>query len=121
MEPEDRIIIDPEILAGKPILRGTRISVELLLELLANGWTYEEISENYPQIRRIDMTTASGTEKTPLITVDCISVLEKEARDVPCIVHDLPKTSRVDGLLGLRFLRRFKFCLDFQKGVLEIE
>ena len=50
MEPEDRIILDPDILAGKPILKGTRISVEHLLELLANGWTYEEISENYPQI-----------------------------------------------------------------------
>lgn len=70
--------------------------------------------------QKIDMTTASGTEKTPLITVDCVSVLGKEARNVPCIVHDLPETSRVDGLLGLSFLRRFKFCLDFKEGVLEI-
>ncbi|MEA1869241.1 MAG: DUF433 domain-containing protein [Euryarchaeota archaeon] len=58
MESNDRIIIDPEILAGKPILRGTRISVELLLELLANGWTYEEISENYPQIGEADILAA---------------------------------------------------------------
>ena len=58
MEPEDRIILDPDIIAGKPILRGTRISVEHLLELLANGWTYEEISENYPQIGREDVLTA---------------------------------------------------------------
>ena len=58
MEPEDRIIIDPDILAGKPILRGTRISVELLLELLANDWTYKEISKNYPQISREDILAA---------------------------------------------------------------
>ncbi|PXF62205.1 MAG: antitoxin [Candidatus Methanogaster sp.] len=58
MELEDRIIIDPEILAGKPILRGTRIPVELLLEILANGWTYEEIFENYPQIGTVDILAA---------------------------------------------------------------
>lgn len=58
MEPEDRIIIDPEILAGKPILRGTRIPVGLLLEILANGWTYAEIFENYPQICTADILAA---------------------------------------------------------------
>jgi len=71
--------------------------------------------------QKVDITTASGTEKAPLITVSRISVLGKEARDVPCIVHDLPETSRVDGLLGLSFLRRFRVCLDFQEGILEIE
>jgi uncharacterized protein (DUF433 family) len=58
MESNERIIIDPDILAGKPILRGTRISVELLLELLANSWTYEEIFESYPQIGREDILAA---------------------------------------------------------------
>ena len=58
MKSNDRIIIDPDILAGKPILRGTRISVELLLEILANGWTYEEIFENYPQICTADILAA---------------------------------------------------------------
>jgi hypothetical protein len=53
--------------------------------------------------------------------VNRVSVLGKEMRDEPCIVHDLPETSRVDGLLGLSFLRRFKICLDFRGGVLEIE
>lgn len=67
------------------------------------------------------ITTASGTEKAPLITVSCVSVLGKEARDVPCVVHDLPETSRVDGLLGLSFLRDFEIRLDFRNGTLEIE
>ena len=71
--------------------------------------------------QKVDITTASGTEKVPLITVSRISVLGKDARGVPCIVHDLPEASRVDGLLRLSFLRRFKVCLDFQEGVLEIE
>ena len=71
--------------------------------------------------QKIDITTASGTEKAPLITVSCVSVLGKEARDVPCVVHDLPETSRVDGLLGLSFLRDFEIRLDFRNGTLEIE
>lgn len=58
MRPNDRIIIDPNVLVGKPILRGTRISVELLLELLSNGWSHEEILKNYPQIRRVDILAA---------------------------------------------------------------
>jgi len=53
-----RITIDPEILAGKPIIKGTRIPVKLILDLLANGWTTEEILENYPQLKKEDITAA---------------------------------------------------------------
>jgi len=49
---KSRIMVDPEILAGKPIIKGTRISVELIIDLLANGWTTEEILENYPQLKK---------------------------------------------------------------------
>lgn len=53
-----RIVCDPDILGGKPVIEGTRISVELLLELLANNWTHEEIMENYPQIKKDDILAA---------------------------------------------------------------
>jgi len=53
-----RIALEPEILAGKPVIKGTRISVELILELLANGWTDEEILENYPQLEKKDIQSA---------------------------------------------------------------
>lgn len=71
--------------------------------------------------RKVDITTASGTEKAPLISVKRVSVLGKEMRDIKCVVHDLPETSRVDGLLGLSFLKNFKLYLDFQAGILELE
>ncbi|PIX32263.1 antitoxin [Candidatus Bathyarchaeota archaeon CG_4_8_14_3_um_filter_42_8] len=48
--------VNPKILAGKPIIKGTRISVEVILDLLANGWTTEQILENYPQLKREDIT-----------------------------------------------------------------
>lgn len=52
---QERIIINPEILVGKPVIKGTRISVEFILELLANGWSYEQILENYPQLKKEDI------------------------------------------------------------------
>jgi len=52
----NRITVNLKILAGKPIIKGTRISVELILDLLANGWTTEQILENYPQLKREDIT-----------------------------------------------------------------
>ncbi len=58
MKSDDRIIIDPTVLVGKPMLRGTRISVELLLELLSDGWSHEEILKNYPQIGSDDILAA---------------------------------------------------------------
>ena len=55
---KSRITLDPEILAGKPIIKGTRITVEFILDLLANGWTDEGIIENYPQLEKEDIRAA---------------------------------------------------------------
>jgi uncharacterized protein (DUF433 family) len=52
---QDRVIVDPEIMVGKPIIKGTRITVELILRLLAQGMTQKEILKNYPQLKREDI------------------------------------------------------------------
>ena len=46
----DHIVSDERILAGKPIVRGTRLSVEFVLDLLAGGWDREALDESYPQL-----------------------------------------------------------------------
>jgi uncharacterized protein (DUF433 family) len=46
----DWITSDPGIVAGRPIIRGTRLSVVFLLGLLAQGWSREQVLENYPQL-----------------------------------------------------------------------
>lgn len=51
----DRIVIDPDILNGKPAIRGTRVSVQTVLEFLGNGDSIEEILENYPGLTRDDV------------------------------------------------------------------
>lgn len=70
---------------------------------------------------RIETITASGTEIAPIITLESVEVLGKEAKNVRAIVHDLPQKSYVDGLLGLSFLKNFNIHLNFREGVLEIE
>jgi len=45
---EPQITLDPLVLAGKPIIRGTRLSVEFVIGLLADGWTEADIVANYP-------------------------------------------------------------------------
>lgn len=47
---EEYIDVNPSILLGKPALKGTRLSVEFIMERLANGWTELEILENYPSL-----------------------------------------------------------------------
>ena len=54
----DRIVIDPDVLVGKPVIKGTRIPVYLLIELLANGMTAKEILKEYPQLKPEDIKAA---------------------------------------------------------------
>lgn len=55
MASTDRIVIDPKILTGKPVVRGTRISVELVVDLLAAGWSHDQILASYPHICEDDI------------------------------------------------------------------
>lgn len=55
MNWKEHITIDPKILVGKPIIKGTRLSVEFVIDLLAQGWDDEEILRNYPGITREDI------------------------------------------------------------------
>ena len=50
MNWQEYIISDNQILLGKPTIKGTRISVELVLELFADGWTEKQILDSYPTI-----------------------------------------------------------------------
>ena len=52
---EERIVVNPKILGGKPIIKGTRLSVEFILELLASNVSEEEILEDYSHITKADI------------------------------------------------------------------
>ena len=57
-EVMDRIVIDPEVLAGKPVIKGTRIPVYLIIELLGNGVAEKEILRQYPTLKKEDVKAA---------------------------------------------------------------
>ena len=55
MSWEDRIVLDPKVLVGKPVVKGTRLAVEFIIDLLANGWTEAQILDSYPRLTHDDI------------------------------------------------------------------
>ena len=55
MDWQSRITLNPSILVGKPIIKGTRLAVEFVIDLLAQGWSIEEILRNYHGITVMDI------------------------------------------------------------------
>jgi len=55
MSWQERIVVDPQILVGKPIIRGTRLSVELIVDLLAQGWSDADVLRSYPKLTAEDI------------------------------------------------------------------
>jgi uncharacterized protein (DUF433 family) len=55
MDWRKRIVVNPKILVGKPIIKGTRISVEFVVDLLARGWTTEQVLEEYDHLKPEDI------------------------------------------------------------------
>ena len=58
MDWQDRIAVDPKVLVGKPVIRGTRIAVEFVVDLLAEEWSRDDILRNYPQLTADDIQAA---------------------------------------------------------------
>lgn len=76
MNWQERIIIDNDILVGKPVIKGTRLSVEFILELLSQDWSENDILRNYPGITKDDIKACLNyavqslkTEKVYLLKV----------------------------------------------------
>lgn len=69
----DRIISDPEVLCGKPVVRGSRLSVDFIVGLLACGWSYDDVLKNYPGLVMDDI----------LACLDYAATILKEERVLP--------------------------------------
>ena len=55
MNWKDRIVLDPKILVGKPVVKGARLAVDFVIDLLAQGWAEADIVKNYPGLTREDI------------------------------------------------------------------
>lgn len=58
MIPIDQIEINPRVCNGKPVIKGTRIPVSVILEQIAEGESWDNILENYPELKREDIKAA---------------------------------------------------------------
>lgn len=76
---QDRVVFDPNILGGKPVIKGTRISVEFILQLLASDMDISEILEEYPRLEREDILAAIEYAAKTLANEQIIIPLEMAA------------------------------------------
>ena len=119
----DPVIILTVLLEGKG---NSRQKIKMALDTGATytmiPWKTAEILGLAPELskERIEIITASGVEKTPLVTLKSIVVLEKRIEGVKAVVHDLPPKSYVDGLLGIKSLVELKLKIDFSEGIVEV-
>lgn len=66
MAEHPRITLSPDVLAGKPVIRGTRLSVEFVIGLMADGWTEADILQSYPGITHEDIIACFGYARDTL-------------------------------------------------------
>ena len=74
MDWRERITTEPDILMGKPTVKGTRISVELIVGWLAQGWTHEQLLESDPNIARDDILAALAFTTEMLRDEDYVAI-----------------------------------------------
>ncbi len=111
------IIVRAELLGplGSAVLRlaldtgatDTLINVGLLIAI---GYDPALVPE------RMEITTGSGVEFVPRITLSKITVLGQDRTDFPILCHTLPPSAGIDGLLGLDFFRTQTLIIDFRSG-----
>ena len=77
MDWSERITVDPDVLVGKPVVRGTRISVELVIDLLARGYTNEQILQQYDHLSLEDIQACLGYASNVLQSERVYSVARK--------------------------------------------
>lgn len=96
---QERITADPKVLVGKPIIKGTRISVELVLDLLAGSWTVEQVLGEYPHLAR---RTSGRAWTMPA------SIRDREGIPEPCWVVRIGRSTTCSRMLSARLPLRPK-------------
>lgn len=117
------IIILSILLEGKGSSRQRiRMALDTGATYTMIPWKSAEVLGLEPELskNRIEIITASGVEKAPLVTLKSMVVLGKRIEGVEAIIHDLPPKSYVDGLLGVKSLVKLKLKIDFSDGILEV-
>lgn len=78
MRWQDYVHCDPAIMCGKPVIKGTRITVELILERLGAGWTDAQILESYPHLKPEHIRAAQAYAAAALSTDELVFLGERD-------------------------------------------
>jgi uncharacterized protein (DUF433 family) len=70
----EHIAVDPAVLVGKPVVRGTRLAVEFILGLVAEGWGFDDLLENYPGPTVADIRACVAYARDVLVEVQVFPV-----------------------------------------------
>jgi len=116
------IVVEVE-LEGAKVTERVRMALDTGATYTMIPWEVARALGLNPEVsmKRVDIITASGSERVPLVNLKLLALFDKKVEDLEVAVHDLPSRSYVDGLLGLNFLRNFRISMDFGRGILEIE
>ncbi len=121
--PKDAsVIVADVLLEHKGSKKKVRMALDTGATYLIVPWGIAASLGLQPEIskERVEIITASGTERVPLVNLPSVSVGDAAVKGVKAVVHDLPSKSYVDGLLGLSFLRNFDVRLNFRQGYIEL-
>jgi len=115
------IIVYVEIKVGDKIVRP-KMALDTGATYVMVPWDIAEALGLKPELskEKTEMITASGVEKSPLVTLETMRVAGNNVKNVKAIVHDLPAKSYVDGLIGLSFLKNFNLNINFKEGYFEL-
>ena len=117
MQNHPRVTLDPDVLAGKPVIEGTRLAVDFIIGLLADGWSEADILQNYPGVTHEDMAAClayardnarrPSTGVTPAMERGCTAKAASRLVFARKIVHLLGMVDNVENptLEQLRAIR----------------
>ncbi len=122
-DPKTGLIVVPTKITGP----GGDVIVRLALDTGATGsminWDVAVLLGYDPAAveKRVQVTTGSGVEFVPLISVQTVEALGRKCHNFPILCHTLPPSATVDGLLGLDFFRGTSLTVDLRTGVIRVE
>jgi len=122
-DPDEGLIVVPTKIWGPKGDSILRLALDTGATRSLVNWDVTVLLGYDPAIvsERIQMTTGSGVEYVPSISVEKIESLGHKRMNFPILCHTLPPSATVDGILGLDFFRGYRLIIDLKTGLLIIE
>jgi len=121
-DPKDSVIVVESVLVNKTAKFHSKLVLDTGATYTMISWEMADKLGLSPEkaTETITFFSASGEVKSPLVKIEKVELEGIVVRNLKAVIHTLPEGSKVDGLIGLNFLRNFEVNLDFKKGVITL-